>query len=99
MKASDEQLLPLVPAVEEATKGYRPHLSTVLRWCTRGSRGVRLESVVLGGRRLTSVAAVRRYMEATTAAADCATVPSESPKQADRRAKRAAELLAARVGK
>ena len=95
---ADEKLLPLIQAVEQAT-GRRPHLSTVLRWCVRGSRGIRMESVMLGGRRMTTVAKVHRYIEATTAAADCATVPVETPKQADRRAKRAAELLAARVGK
>ena len=53
----DEKLMPLVDAVDRAT-GRRPHLSTVLRWCTKGN--VRLESRILGGRRLTSVDAVLR---------------------------------------
>ncbi len=65
----ETQLMPLVEAVQKAT-GYRPHLSTVLRWCLRPNRfGIVLESVVVGGRRLTSVAAVAAYNAANTAAA------------------------------
>lgn len=65
-KSAEEKYLPLVDAVEEAT-GRRPHLTTCLRWCTRGTRnGVRLSSRVLGGRRLTTVDAVRDYMNAAT---------------------------------
>ncbi|MEZ6088236.1 MAG: DUF1580 domain-containing protein [Pirellulaceae bacterium] len=66
----NEQALPLVDAIEAAT-GYRPHLSTCLRWCQRPNRyGIRLESWRIGGRRVTSIAAVQRYNEATTAAAN-----------------------------
>ena len=95
---TNESLLPLVDAVEQAT-GRRPHLSTCLRWCTRGSRGVRLESRVLGGRRLTSIPAVHRYMDATTAASVGGSVaPVATPHQqavaADRDAKNLAKRLA-----
>jgi len=65
----DENLFSLVDAVEKAT-GRRPHLSTVLRWASRGSEGIRLDTVLLGGRRLTSPEAVRRFAIAVTLAKD-----------------------------
>ncbi len=95
----NEKYLPLVDAVEQAT-GRRPHLSTCLRWCTRGSRGVRLESRVLGGRRLCTISAVIRYMTATTAASVGGMVaPVQTPHQANVAAERAAKKLAARLAK
>ncbi len=73
----NENLLPLTVAIKSAT-GRKPHLSTALRWCQRPNKhGVRLESWVVGGRRVTSVEAVRRYVDATTKAANCKTLPSK----------------------
>jgi hypothetical protein len=43
----------------------RPHLSTIFRWAQKGVRGgVRLETVVVGGRRFTSVEAICRFVAA-----------------------------------
>ncbi len=62
--------LPLVEAVQ-AVHGRRIHLSTALRWCQSRNRfGVKLESWLQGGRRVTSVEAVRRYDERNTLASD-----------------------------
>ena len=47
----------------------RPHHGTIYRWFARGSRGVRLESVMLGGTRYTSREALQRFAERVTAAA------------------------------
>lgn len=97
MKLTDEKLYPLVDAVEMAT-GRRPHLSTCLRWASRGTCGIRLETTVLGGRRLTSPGAVERYMVAVTAAKDGAVAPAVStPKQQQRAAERSAAKLAKRL--
>lgn len=94
----DENLMPLVDAVHAAT-GRKPHLSTVLRWCQRGSCGIRLESRVLGGRRLTSPGAVLRYVDSVTQAKDGhITEPIESPKQSATRANRSAAKLSKIVG-
>lgn len=38
---------------------------TALRWCIAGLRGIRLESVKIRGRRMTSRAAIRRFIAAT----------------------------------
>ena len=40
----------------------RPHASTLIRWAMRGVRGVRLETVVIGGRRFTSLEAIQRFV-------------------------------------
>lgn len=82
---ANENALRLVEAIHQAT-GYRPHLSTALRWCNSPNRfGVRLESWRIGGRHVTSIEAVRRYNERNTAAADAAagistSAPAESSK-------------------
>jgi hypothetical protein len=39
----------------------RPHASTFARRATRGRSGVRLETVVIGGRRYTSLEALERF--------------------------------------
>lgn len=64
---TNENLLPLCEAVQQAT-AHRPHLSTVMRWCLSGSQGIQLESKMLGGKRLTSIEAVQRFVEARTRA-------------------------------
>lgn len=79
MVAKNEKLLAGPAAVEKVT-GDRPHYSTFFRWTQRGIRTpdgqrIRLEFVKAGSKRLTSVAAVRRFFNATTAAAG--TQPSQ----------------------
>jgi hypothetical protein len=65
----EEDLLPFAAAIRSLPG--RPHLSSGYRFISqRGCRGVRLESIVVGGRRFTSRQALRRFVEATTAAAD-----------------------------
>ena len=56
----------------DAAKSFpgRPNLSTLHRWRLAGVRGVRLETLLIGGRRVTSAEALQRFAEATTAAAD-----------------------------
>ena len=79
----NESLHPLVEAVQKVT-GRHVHLSTALRWCQRPNRhGIRLESRVVGGRRLTSIEAVLRYIDANTRAADRYAIPSQTNRQAN----------------
>jgi len=42
-----------------------PHRATVWRWSQRGVRGVRLESVLVGGKRFTSREAIDRFLAAS----------------------------------
>ena len=45
-----------VISLTQVSKEYpgRPNASTVWRWHARGLHGIRLETIVLGGRRMTS---------------------------------------------
>jgi hypothetical protein len=48
--------------------GRKVHVSTLYRWASpRGVRGVRLETLKLGGRVVTSVEAVQRFAERCSA--------------------------------
>jgi Protein of unknown function (DUF1580) len=40
----------------------RPHPSTVARWALKGINGVKLETLIVGGRRYTSYQAVQRFL-------------------------------------
>jgi len=54
----------------ERRAGARPNIATVYRWMIDGVRGIRLESIMVGGTRCTSVQALQRFFDALTAAAD-----------------------------
>jgi hypothetical protein len=92
--------LPLVDAVEIAT-GRRPHLSTCIRWTTKGAAGIKLESFVLGGRRLTTSEHVLKFLSAVTAAKTASPIetPISTPRQAEKSAERSAKKLAERLAK
>ncbi len=53
-------------AVVDAARaeGLRVSPKTALRWALHGAHGVRLETIRVGGRRLTSRAAIRRFVAA-----------------------------------
>lgn len=57
----------LFPLTDTANIPGRPHPTTVGRWATRGVRGIRLETVRIGGRLYTSAEAVQRFVAALTA--------------------------------
>lgn len=81
---ASETIIPINRAHEHIPG--RPHKSTVWRWTQRGVRGHRLETIVAGGRRYTSVQAVQRF---------CDVLTSESPAPAIPPARRDAHLAAA----
>lgn len=60
-------LMHMVDAIEQVT-GRRPNISTAWRWSVHGCGGIRLETVVLGGKRLTTTAMVESFIAATTEA-------------------------------
>jgi hypothetical protein len=73
----------------------RPHVSTLYRWHLRGIRGIRLETILIGGRRYTSQEALERFFAATTAAANGAPTPPRTPKQRQRAIEQAEREIAA----
>jgi hypothetical protein len=50
-------------------EGWQPGFSTWWRWSTLGVRGVKLETILVGGRRCTTAQAVQRFIARVTAAA------------------------------
>jgi hypothetical protein len=94
--------LPLAAAaklVPPARSGKRTHLSTLVRWITRGAPGpdgqlVRLDAVRLGSRWVTSRQALQRFAEALTPRLDDTkgSLP-RSPRQRQQAADRAAKEL------
>jgi hypothetical protein len=63
-----ENLLSLSDAAKSLPR--RPHISTLHRWRLRGVRGIKLETVLVGGARLTSQQALQRFCDRVTAAAN-----------------------------
>jgi hypothetical protein len=64
--------------------GKKPAIETLYRWSLRGCRGVRLETVQIGGTRCTSREALQRFFDALTERADganSATLPPTGCKQ------------------
>jgi hypothetical protein len=61
-----EQMLSLKMAARliPGRDGKPVHLSTIWRWILKGRRGVKLESIVIGGSRFTSREAMTRFIEA-----------------------------------
>ncbi len=60
-------------------RGRKTHVSTFYRWSTAGCRGVRLETVQIGGTCCTSREALQRFFEAVTANRSGATLPGVAP--------------------
>jgi hypothetical protein len=58
----------------------RPHISTIWRWAFKGIRGIKLKTVVAGGRRYTDLESLQSFVAATTAAAN-----GESPPRAPKK--------------
>jgi hypothetical protein len=62
----DETIVSLADAAQELPRrrrGRKTHVSTLFRWTTSGCRGVRLESIQVGGTRCTSREALQRFFE------------------------------------
>lgn len=63
--APGDQFLPVAKAVETLT-GNRPHPTTVCRWCRRGTSGIPLPSLIISGRRMTTLKALEQWLRAVT---------------------------------
>jgi hypothetical protein len=61
--------VPRLGIIPDRRSGTRLHLRTVFRWALEGVRGCRLETILVGGQRMTSQPAVQRFFEAVSAAA------------------------------
>ncbi len=62
-----DDLVPVATAFERIT-GQRPHGTTVVRWSKRGTGGIILPTLMVSGRRMTTMEAAYAWIEATTQA-------------------------------
>ena len=79
IQTSIETLIPInqVPVHLEKITGKRPHIASIYRWIQKGIAGVQLETLIIGGTRLTSTEALDRFFQESTKA-------KESQKQKSR---------------
>jgi hypothetical protein len=62
----------------------KPHISTLHRWRLKGVRGRRLETIVRGGRRFTSIEAINRFMHSEEVPGSPARAPADRANEAGR---------------
>ena len=74
-----------------------PAQGSVWRWVLKGVGGIKLESILIGGKRFTSEEAIQRFCDRRTAAADGDTLPGQTIRQREREIRRA-ELEAEEAG-
>jgi hypothetical protein len=79
-------------------KGARPHVATLHRWCQTGIRGIRLESICIGGCRCTSAPALQRFFEGVTLASEPQPVPVPQHSATRRKQIEQAERRLAKAG-
>lgn len=68
-----EQPIPLSLAARETPNRHGErgvNVATVWRWSLRGVRGCKLETILIGGQRMTTRQALQRFFEALTTSAD-----------------------------
>jgi len=64
----------MLPVLER--DGSQPDAATVWRWAVHGVRGLKLESVVIGGRRFTTAEAVERFVHALSTGSSDTSAPT-----------------------
>jgi len=60
----DEDLITFVEAAKMIPRPKPPNRATISRWASVGVRGIKLESIYVGGRKVTSKQAVERFLQA-----------------------------------
>lgn len=88
----DEDLVPLsdVPMRLPRMNGRRVHEATIYSWAQRGLRGVKLETLRIGGRHVTSKQALERFFRRLVRRPDLGDVRNP-PRRASSRACRRAD--------
>lgn len=92
---SSETILTLTQAAKSLPG--RPHVSSLWRWHSRGCRNIKLETIVIAGRRFTSAQALQRFADRCSAVADGDPIPTRTCRQREA-ALRAAERACDQAG-
>jgi hypothetical protein len=97
----DEQMIPLTDVPDllwmPRPRGRKIHVSTIVRWATRGRQGIRLATLKVGSRLCTTRSALLAFFRAKNTASvglGCDTpTPRQRQRQINRAAAEAAEIL------
>ena len=73
-----ETMLPLAKAARKIP-GRTVSPQTIYRWCSTGIDGIKLETLVIGGRMQTSLESLTRFFAAVTEAKQSAQFPNSDP--------------------
>ena len=76
----------------------QPHVSTLHRWRLRGVRGIRLETLLIGGKRFSSREAITRFIVALNADDAPSAQPTFTASQRQRMSDAARQELASQFG-
>jgi hypothetical protein len=82
-----EQPIPLSLAARETPNrrgGRGINSATIWRWAMKGCRGIRLQTAMIGGIRMTSREALARFFAAITAVSDGEPLPARTSRQRQR---------------
>lgn len=74
-----------LPVFRHRRGGKRINVSTLWRWATNGVRGIKLETIMVGGTRETSLEAIERFFEALTLQSQPQSVPAPPPRHSRQR--------------
>lgn len=91
VKFDTEQAIPF-PKASKSIIGH-PSLATLHRWRTRGVRGHRLETFLLGGRRYVTRAAIAKFIAACTSGADGEPTAQRTSRQRSKQRSAADKIL------
>ena len=94
---TSESVLSLTEAAKALPRrraGKRPHVATLYRWASRGLRGVKLETLQVGGTLCTSTEALQRFFErlGTPATATDQPAPESRARMLQKAAQRLREM-------
>ena len=63
--------------------GKKPHVATLYRWASCGLRGIRLETIQVGGTLCTSLEALQRFFDGLGAQSGVRTLPTTPTREAE----------------
>ena len=104
-RLAEERPLSLPAAADyigKLTGQRRPNVTTLWRWCLKGCKGVKLDSICIGNKRFVTVSAIERFIEARSlpgvpeATTTAASAPPALPHVMRHNDRRRAEIEAAR---
>ena len=94
IQIGDETVVSLTDAAKQLPRrraGKRPHVATLYRWASAGVRGIKLETIQVGGTLCTSLEALQRFCDRLSGNDSAEAPPARVRKREIERAERELE--------